>query len=265
MTASLHILKGANPGDVPLTQDRVVLGRNPDCHVVIPVTSVSREHAPILRVGSEFYIEDMKSRNKTFVNNQEVTERRQLKNNDTIRICDFQATFHDARKPLPTDLVPEEEEDGEEEGGSTTVEATMLHGSSVLLESHPSEKLRNLIEISGNLSKTLELDRLLPKIVDSLFQLFKQADRCFIILVEEGSGRMLPKVIKTRRPQDEANARFSKSIVRQCVESKQALPQQQRRQRQAHPQPERRRFPHPLRDVRAADRHRRQCVRRHSA
>src|SRR5262249_50805326 len=111
----------------------------------------------------------------------------------------------------------------EEEEGGSTVEATILHGSGVLLESHPSEKLRNLIEISGNLSKTLELDRLLPKIVDSLFQLFKQADRCFIILVEEGSGRMLPKVIKTRRPQDEANARFSKSIVRQCVESKQAF------------------------------------------
>src|SRR5262245_47473640 len=112
MTASLHILKGANPGDVALTQDRVVLGRNPDCHVVIPVTSVSREHALIVRVGTEFFIEDMKSRNKTFVNNQEVTERRQLKNNDTIRICDFQATFHYARKPLPTELEDEEEEDG---------------------------------------------------------------------------------------------------------------------------------------------------------
>jgi serine phosphatase RsbU (regulator of sigma subunit) len=221
MTASLQIIKGATPGEVPLAHERVVLGRNPDCHVVIPVTSVSREHAQIVHVGGQYFIEDLKSRNKTFVNNEEVTERRLLKHNDKIRICDFQATFHDARKPLPRELSKgEEEEPSEEDGGSTTVEATMVHNSSLLLEQHPSEKVRSLIEISGNLSKTLELDRLLPKIVDSLFQLFKQADRCFIILVEEGTGRLIPKVIKTRRPQDEPNARFSKSIVRQALETK---------------------------------------------
>ncbi|HKI33516.1 MAG TPA: SpoIIE family protein phosphatase [Gemmataceae bacterium] len=225
MTATLHIVKGATPGEVPLSQDRTVLGRNPDCHVVIPVTSVSREHAHILRVNGQFYIEDLRSRNGTIVNNEQVSDRRLLKNNDKIRICDFQATFQDARIPLPEEWRKhvEEEADPPDEGGSTTVEATMLHNSSLLLDSHPSEKLRNLVEISGNLSKTLELDRLLPKIVDSLFQLFKQADRCFIILVEEGTGKLLPKVIKTRRPQDEANARFSRSVVKQCLESKQGF------------------------------------------
>ena len=46
---------------------------------------------------------------------------------------------------------------------------------------------------------------------------------------------MLPlRVIKTRRPQDETNASFSKSIVRQCLEIEtQLFPEQQRRQRQA--------------------------------
>jgi serine phosphatase RsbU (regulator of sigma subunit)/pSer/pThr/pTyr-binding forkhead associated (FHA) protein len=229
MTASLHILKGgANPGEhVPLGQEKTVLGRNPDCHVVIPVTSVSREHAHILRIGGKFYIEDMQSRNGTFVNNQQVTQRTLLKNNDRIRICDFLASFEDAveKTPLPPEFRagPEEEESEPEEGGSTTVEATLLHNSSLVLEAHPAEKLRALLEISANLSKTLELDRLLPKIVDSLFQLFKQADRCFIILVEEGTGRLVPKVTKTRRPQDETNARFSKSIVKQCLESKQVF------------------------------------------
>jgi serine phosphatase RsbU (regulator of sigma subunit)/pSer/pThr/pTyr-binding forkhead associated (FHA) protein len=225
MTATLHIVKGATPGEVPLDQDRTVLGRNPDCHVVIPVTSVSREHAHILRVNGQFFIEDLKSRNGTSVNNEQVTDRRLLKNNDKIRICDFQATFQFARKPLPEEWRKQEGDEAEEadEGGSTTVEATMLHNSSLVLDAHPNDKLRSLIEISGNLSKTLELDRLLPKIVDSLFQLFKQADRCFIILVEEGTGKLLPKVIKTRRPQDEANARFSRSVVKQCLESKQGF------------------------------------------
>jgi sigma-B regulation protein RsbU (phosphoserine phosphatase) len=224
--ASLHIVKGLNQGQqVPLDQERISLGRNPDCHVVIPVTSVSREHARITRVQGKYYIEDLQSRNGTFINNQQITNRTLLKHNDHIRICDFQATFLDsALPPLPQHLTDEaaEEDDGD---GSTTVEATMSHSSNLLWDTQPAEKLRALLEISGNLSKTLELDRLLPKIVDSLFQVFKQADRCFIILAEDqgGTGRLLPKVIKTRRAQDEQNARFSRSIVKQCLETAQAF------------------------------------------
>src|SRR5581483_4434488 len=85
----------------------------------------------------------------------------------------------------------------------------------------PAEKLRGLLEISSKLSKTLELDDLLPKIVDSLFQVFRQADRAFIVMAEE-SGKLIPRVIKTRRPGDESTARFSRSIVRRCLEGAQA-------------------------------------------
>jgi phosphoserine phosphatase RsbU/P len=221
---ALHILKGQNQGqDVTITTDRVSFGRNPECTVVIPVTSVSREHAQILRVQGKFYIEDLQSRNGTFVNNQQITGRTLLKNNDRIRICDFLATFHDSLlPPLPASFAPEEEEEEESEG-STTVEATLSHSSSLLLDTQPAEKLNALYEISANLSKTLELDPLLPKIVDSLFQLFKQADRCFIILAEEGTTRLLPKVVKTRRTTDETNARFSRAIVRQCLETAQGF------------------------------------------
>src|SRR5205823_4880249 len=36
-------------------------------------------------------------------------------------------------------------------------------------------------------------------------------------------GGLWPRVIKTRRPHDEHNARFSKSIVRRCLETGQAF------------------------------------------
>src|SRR5262245_49612654 len=71
------------------------MGRNPDCGIVIPVTSVSREHAQILRIGGKYYIEDKQSRNGTFVNNQAINTRTALKNNDRIRLCDFIAAFLD--------------------------------------------------------------------------------------------------------------------------------------------------------------------------
>jgi serine phosphatase RsbU (regulator of sigma subunit)/pSer/pThr/pTyr-binding forkhead associated (FHA) protein len=230
--ASILILKspGGNQGQrVPLDADKTVLGRNPDCQVVINGTAVSRTHAQILRVEGRYYIEDLAARNKTFVNNQEIAPHTHvpLKENDRIKICDFLCTFHEGqgiRPPLPAAFQPEPQEAPEEPGGSTTVEAALSGvGTNVLLETQPAEKLKALLDITASLSKTLELDPLLPKIIDSLFQLFKQADRCFVILQDEQTKKLIPKVIKTRRPQDEASARFSRRIVNQCLENFQAL------------------------------------------
>ena len=230
MMPSLHVIKGMTEGQrIPLDGDRFVLGRNPDCQVVIPITSVSREHAAIVRRQGRFYIEDLQSRNGTFVNNQQITQQTLLNHKDRIRVCDFTAEFLDAMHTLPLrpelrpELQPEQEEPDDDGDTSSTVEATLSHSSNLILQTQPAEKFQALLNISRNLSKTLELDELLPQIVDNLFQLYKQADRCFVILLEEGTGKLIPKVIRTRRPHDEANARFSKSIVKKCLESNSAF------------------------------------------
>src|SRR5208283_4871837 len=221
--ASLLILKGTLQGQhVQLNDERIVLGRNRECHVVIDFPAVSREHALILRIGGKFYIEDNNSRNKTFVNNQEISKRTLLKDNDRIKICDFLCTFHDgtAPRPLPASLREEEpeEEDNTADTSSSTVEAKVGRISNgQLLESQPAEKIAALMDISTYLSKTLELEALLPLIADSLFQVFRQADRCFLIRREDPAGKLVPKLIKTRRAGNESNARFSKSIVQQCT------------------------------------------------
>src|SRR5437660_1584895 len=104
--ALLSFLKGANQGTtMELVGERIVLGRNQDCNVVLNVPAVSREHAVIRRIADKFYIEDMKSRNGTFVNGKEVTTRTLLKDNDRIKICDNQLAFfeHPSLAPLPAD------------------------------------------------------------------------------------------------------------------------------------------------------------------
>src|SRR5262249_2724953 len=62
---------------------------------------------------------------------------------------------------------------------------------------------------------------LLDRVIDSLFRVFRQADRGFVILEED--GRLVPRVIKNRRPEDESEARFSRKIVQRCIETGQAL------------------------------------------
>src|SRR5262249_21356411 len=185
--ATLTFLKGVNQGtSVPLEEDRVVLGRQETCNIVLNVPAVSREHAVIRRIQGQYHIEDLKSRNGTFVNNQEVTVPLLLKDNDRIKICDNLIAYQEgARKPaLPdsmrkgaTTLAGDDEEDG-----SSTVEASISQSSKQILETQPSEKLTFLLNLAGELTQTLNMEELLPKIVDSLFQVFRQADRGFVIL-----------------------------------------------------------------------------------
>ena len=224
--ARLEVVKGPNVGaKLPLSAAKIVMGRNADCGIVINVPAVSREHAVIHRVHGQYYLEDLKSRNHTFINNEiAAQEPTLLRDRDRIRICDCEFLFLEQTQ-IPDEMrkgAGADDEDGGEES-SSTVEATITHGSRQILETQPAEKLAFLLSITSELTQTFNLDELLPKVADSLFQVFKQADRCFIILGEEGSDKLFPKVIKTRRAGDEADARFSRRIVRECLEKAQAV------------------------------------------
>ena len=91
-----------------------------------------------------------------------------------------------------------------------------------LLELQPADRLRALLEIATTLAQSLTIDDLLQKVADTLLTTFRQADRCFVITRDEPSGQLIPRVIKTRRPQAEGSPRFSRTIVRNCLESQQA-------------------------------------------
>lgn len=229
---SLILLKspeGASPNkNIPLNADQMVIGRDENgCQIVIPHHAVSRKHAQITRTGNQYYIEDLKSRNKTYVNSKEVTPpgRQPLKPDDRIKICDFLFRFHDERvvkpKELPAHLRKDAGEEEEDESGMTTIEATQGKGSAQqFLEVAPSDRLRALLKISTDLSRTLDLDPLLNQIADTLFDVFKQADRCFVLLLDE-AGRPAPKVMRGRRPALE-DSRFSRTIVKKTIDSMQS-------------------------------------------
>ncbi len=87
--ATLRILQGISSGTVySLSQERTVLGRHPACQIVIDSGAVSRQHAQILENHGHFYLEDLRSRNCTYLNGIAVEGRAELKEGDTLKICD---------------------------------------------------------------------------------------------------------------------------------------------------------------------------------
>ena len=68
-TAVLKTVTGPCAGQIiELKADRVLIGRSPDCQVMLDSNGVSRKHAEIYRKGDDFYLADLNARNQTEVN-----------------------------------------------------------------------------------------------------------------------------------------------------------------------------------------------------
>ncbi len=209
----------------PLAGPLTVLGREDNCDIVVPNHAVSRKHAQIsLRNGSQYFVEDLKSRNGTMVNNEPVLQPRMLKHDDRLKICDFLYRFHDENAPSPIPagfggsslFAPLEERT--EDSQSTIEAAVATRTAERLLDAQPSEKLRALLDISTALSKASDLATIIETIADVTLNVFKQSDRCFVILKEDDN--LVPKVVKARRSAgSQDDQRFSRTIVRRALET----------------------------------------------
>ncbi|MBN1911396.1 MAG: SpoIIE family protein phosphatase [Pirellulales bacterium] len=233
--AILRALKGLNPGQIfTLESGSAVLGRNPDCDIVLEVGAVSRQHARISFVDGRYYVEDLKSRNGTYLNEKPVLGRQPLAENDQLRICDLVFVFHLGSGQTPKRQPAEGKEDEPAamlvdddygSGGSTVM--TKLDVSTgqtnLRLAVQPEAKLKALVEIGQALGKALAPAEVLPKLLDGLFKIFPQADRGFIVLRAPDSQRLVPMAIKHRREEDGETIRISRTIVNEVMAIKEAI------------------------------------------
>ncbi len=83
--AVLSPVSGAINETIRLHDHETIIGRDDAATATIPAADISRRHARIYRLGSDFVIEDLGSSNGTFIDDIEVASC-VLRNGDTVRI-----------------------------------------------------------------------------------------------------------------------------------------------------------------------------------
>ncbi len=88
----------------------MVLGRDDTCDIVIPVRQISRQHLRIKMDGGNAFVEDLRSKNGSWVNGYRLTGARELEDGDEIRIAkDIRLRFvgSGATAPSTTRVLPD--------------------------------------------------------------------------------------------------------------------------------------------------------------
>ncbi len=72
--------------------ERMTIGRRPDSAVFLDDITVSRDHALLVRRGSDWYLDDCGSLNGTYVNRVRIDSRR-LEDGDELQVGKYKLTF----------------------------------------------------------------------------------------------------------------------------------------------------------------------------
>src|SRR5271170_1410828 len=227
----LEALAGPLKGSTfPLTDPEISIGREPANLVAILDASVSRRHCLIRQDSSQFKIQDLNSRNSTFVNGVPVTEKI-LASGDEIKIGNSLFLF--VVPELDNQTAPSVEFDKDDTGG----------GSTIILRTQDARYLRNLdlrnqdkiaptgrtvrdlnalLRISKAVNSVRGLEALERQILESIFEV-APADRAAILLCDQGIEECSSVYGWDRRSGANPAVQVSRTIVSQVLQEGVAL------------------------------------------
>jgi hypothetical protein len=230
-----------------------IIGRDPAADVSLVSQAVSRRHVQISYLNGTYFVEDLGSRNGTYLNDQRITGRVALTERDHLRVGDYVLALQPAspaasatalNRPAPgAGPAPNA---GQARGAGSAPGAGLptlsppalgagLPTSPPLLETdlvvrervevdtnnptlyshHPAQKLQMVLELSQHLSLTLDQQPLLDQLLGHLLKLFPQADQGMVVLCEK--ERLMVRAQRSRLGDQDVDFPYSRTIVKQAL------------------------------------------------
>ncbi|NIM48297.1 MAG: FHA domain-containing protein [Gemmatimonadales bacterium] len=240
MTA-FKLLSTTGDQTIDLTHARtIVVGRAVTSDLPIYDPTVSRRHAEVSLIDSGVRVHDLGSSNGTFVNGTRIT--------DSVAVDGDVVTFGKvafkvlevtppkarpavdtsgfAGRPPPPEATIVRQVAVEEPGALEDKVAARPSGASQLkvegesVDERQAQKLSLLLDISKELSKQQDVNKLLEKVVDITFKVMN-VDRVSILMLE-GAEELVPRVSLNRLAEG-SGARVPQSIARRAVDERLAI------------------------------------------
>ena len=243
MTAVFKLVSTSGEQSIDLQLGRtLVVGRAVTSDVPIYDPTISRRHAEIALTNGGVRVKDLGSSNGTFLNGARVTEA-EAASNDVVTFGKVAFRVQDVTPPPQRPQVVPPTGDFAGKAGATILRQLPVSPSggvpAIVADKAPQgashlkvaaqsqaerreKKLSLLLEISKEFSKQQELDRLLDKVVDFTFQIMS-VDRVSILLHEEKTGDLIPRVSRSRTGDASAAKHVPQSIARKAVEDRVAI------------------------------------------
>ena len=95
----LIVVEGTDPTTFSLDADETVVGRHPDSAMHLRSNAVSGTHAKLINEDGSIFLEDLGSRNGTFVNNERIATRVELRDGDQIHFGPVLLRFEGQERP----------------------------------------------------------------------------------------------------------------------------------------------------------------------
>jgi sigma-B regulation protein RsbU (phosphoserine phosphatase) len=234
-TASLVAIGGPSAGKRYPLEGECVLGRSFNSDIYIGDLNVSRRHARISSTATGGHVvEDLGSGNGTFVNNK-LVKRHALTARDVVRIGGSEFRYEAGAKArwgaevmtVIADVVMPDSTEIKLDARTTAQLEQVAKKQDDL--SHVDEKralkmLKALYAVTDAIASELDLDKLLQKILDHLFAVFRQAERGFVLLFDPDSGQLVPEAVKQRgSPGGGGGLTYSQTIVDQVFQQRQGV------------------------------------------
>lgn len=209
---SLFVIRGNDQGSrFELESDLLTVGRDSTNGIQLHDTEVSRRHAELRREGRGLVVADLGSSNGTFVNGHRV-ETHSLASGDQLQLGStlllYTAPDEESSRGVASriDIVGRQST-----SDSSRIVRSMRHdeGSSIfesqaaVSESPWLARARSNLQIMYRtalaVSHTLDIDQLLGRIMELIFE-WVEADRGCLMLIDAETKQLVPKVRRDRRP-----------------------------------------------------------------
>ena len=225
--AKLIVISGEERQEFELAAFNTI-GRHPDNTIQILDRIISKEHAQIQRAADGRYLlRDLRSLNGTFMRGERVADH-YLSDNDEFTMGSTRIVFVD--KPKADDVLQRVTiapglTESHIRGRIQANTGDFMPERQIVDEKNlrrDYERLRIGHELARAVGSELDLDKLLPKILDKAFELVG-SDRGVILLKDDKTQELIPRFVKTRSGKSDPNIVLSKTVMAEVVNNKAAV------------------------------------------